>query len=98
MRGAVVVDAGAEQKLRDEGKSLLPVGITEVRGEFARGDVIAVRNVQDQEIARGLANFSSDQAKLIMRQASSEFERILGFVGDAEMIHRDNLVLSDSQA
>jgi glutamate 5-kinase len=94
MRGAVVVDDGAVVKLRDHGKSLLPIGIVDVHGEFHRGDVIAVRSATGLEIARGLANYSSSEARLIARKPSSEFERLLGFTGEPEMIHRDNLVLA----
>ena len=93
LRGAVVVDDGAAAKLRGEGKSLLPIGVVEVQGEFARGDVIAVRDLRGLEIARGLANYASGEARLLARRASSEFEALLGFPGEAEMIHRDNLVL-----
>jgi glutamate 5-kinase len=96
--GAVMVDAGAVNKLQGEGKSLLPVGMIDVQGEFHRGDVIAVKDEQGREIARGLANYASSQARLIVRQPSTEFERLLGFTGEPEMIHRDNLVLSTSQA
>ncbi len=94
LRGAVIVDAGAAAKLRDAGKSLLPIGIVEVQGEFHRGDVIAVRGQDGGEIARGLANYGSSEARLIARKPSSEFERLLGFTGEPEMIHRDNLVLA----
>jgi glutamate 5-kinase len=94
LRGAVVVDDGAVVKLRDEGKSLLPIGMVQVVGEFARGDVIAVRSGAGVEVARGLANYSSSEARLIARKPSSEFERLLGFTGEPEMIHRDNLVLA----
>jgi glutamate 5-kinase len=94
LRGAVVVDDGAASKVRDEGKSLLPVGMVEVQGEFHRGDVIAVRNLAGAELARGLANYGSAEARLIARKPSSEFERLLGFTGEPEMIHRDNLVLA----
>ena len=94
MRGAVVVDDGAVAKLRDHGKSLLPIGIVDVQGEFHRGDVIAVRSATGLEVARGLANYSSSEARLIARKPSSEFERLLGFTGEPEMIHRDNLVLT----
>jgi len=66
LRGAVVVDAGAAAKLRDEGKSLLPIGITEVQGEFARGDVIAVRAPDGTELARGLANYSAAETRLVL--------------------------------
>jgi glutamate 5-kinase len=94
LRGAVVVDDGAAVKLKDHGKSLLPIGMVEVQGEFHRGDVIAVRNATGVEIARGLANYSSSQARLIARKPSAEFERLLGYTGEPEMIHRDNLVLT----
>ncbi|MEY4767012.1 MAG: hypothetical protein RI907_3685 [Pseudomonadota bacterium] len=94
LRGAVVVDEGAVAKLRDEGKSLLPIGVVEVVGEFHRGDVIAVRNSAGDNIARGLANYASSEARLIARKASSDIEEVLGFVLEPEMIHRDNLVLA----
>jgi glutamate 5-kinase len=94
LRGAVVVDLGALRKVRDEGKSLLPVGVTEVVGEFHRGDVIAVRGPDREELARGLANYGSAEARLIAGKSSSAFEQLLGFTGEPEMIHRDNLVLT----
>ena len=94
LRGAVVVDDGAAAKVQGEGKSLLPIGMTAVEGEFARGDVIAVRNMAGVEVARGLANYSSAEARLICRKPSSEFERLLGYTGEPEMVHRTNLVLS----
>jgi glutamate 5-kinase len=94
LRGAVVVDDGAARKVRDEGKSLLPIGVTEVQGEFQRGDVIAVRTLAGLELARGLANYDSSQARLIARKPSSEFEKLIGYTGEPEMIHRDNLVLA----
>ncbi|MGE0330730.1 MAG: glutamate 5-kinase [Ramlibacter sp.] len=94
LRGAVVVDDGAVGKVRDEGKSLLPIGMTAVEGDFSRGDVIAVRSGQGQEIARGLANYSSAEARLICRKPSTEFERLLGYLAEPEMVHRDNLVLT----
>jgi glutamate 5-kinase len=94
MRGAVTVDAGAAQKLRSEGKSLLPIGMVAVDGDFSRGDVIAVCDVKGVEIARGLANYSSTEARLLCRKASSEFEKLLGYAAEPEMLHRDNLVLT----
>ncbi len=94
LRGAVTVDAGAAVKVRDEGKSLLPIGMTAVQGEFSRGDVIAIRDGDGTEVARGLANYSSAEARLICRKPSSEFEKLLGYTGEAEMIHRTNLVLT----
>ena len=94
MRGSVTVDAGAVIKVRDEGKSLLPIGMTSVQGEFSRGDVIAVRDDRGLEIARGLANYTSAEARLICGKSSAEFERLLGYTGEPEMLHRTNLVLS----
>ena len=93
LRGAVTVDAGAAAKVRDEGKSLLPIGMTGVQGEFSRGDVIAIRDAEGTEVARGLANYSSAEARLICRKPSAEFEKLLGYTGEVEMIHRTNLVL-----
>lgn len=93
LRGTVVVDDGAVLKLRDEGKSLLPIGVTQVDGEFHRGDVISVRSPSGVEIARGLANYSSAEARLIARKPSSQIAGLLGFVNEPELIHRDNLVL-----
>ena len=94
MRGSVTIDAGAVAKLREEGKSLLPVGMVAVDGDFSRGDVIAVRDAEGKEIARGLANYSSAEARLLCKHASSEVEQLLGYCGEPEMVHRDNMVLS----
>lgn len=94
LRGAVIVDAGAARKVRDEGKSLLPIGVTEVQGEFHRGDVIAVLGLDGAELARGLANYGSSEARLVARRPSSEFEKLLGYSAEPELIHRDNLVLA----
>ncbi len=93
LRGAVVVDAGAAAKLCGEGKSLLPIGMTLVEGEFSRGDVIAIRDADGREIARGLANYASAEARLLCRKPSSAFEQLLGYAAEPEMVHRDNLVL-----
>jgi glutamate 5-kinase len=94
LRGTVQVDAGAVIKLRDEGKSLLPIGVTDVSGEFARGDVIAVTGLDGQEIARGLANYSAAEARLIARKPSGQIEALLGYANEPELIHRDNMVVS----
>src|SRR4051794_37364418 len=94
LRGAVLVDDGAVAKLVGEGKSLLPIGMTAVEGEFSRGDVIAVRDSGGREIARGLANYASAEARLLCRRASADIERLLGYMAEAEMIHRDNLVVT----
>ena len=94
VRGAVTVDDGAAAKVQKEGKSLLPIGMTAVIGDFSRGDVIAIRAGNGAELGRGLANYSSAEARLICRKPSSEFETLLGYTGETEMIHRTNLVLT----
>ncbi len=92
--GAVLVDAGAALKLQAEGKSLLAIGMTSVEGDFSRGDVIAIRDEAGVEIGRGLANYASAEARLLCRKASNEFEALLGYAAEPEMIHRDNLILT----
>ncbi|NTV87308.1 MAG: glutamate 5-kinase [Burkholderiaceae bacterium] len=94
LRGAVTVDQGAALKLRQDGKSLLPIGMTSVDGDFSRGDVIAVRDPSGNEIGRGLANYASAEARLLCRRPSIEFEALLGYAAEPEMVHRDNLVLT----
>lgn len=94
LRGSVAVDAGAATKLRREGKSLLPVGMTHVDGDFSRGDVIAIHDPDGRELARGLANYSSAEARLLCGQPSSQINARLGYSGEPEMVHRDNLVLT----
>jgi glutamate 5-kinase len=94
LRGAVLVDDGAVAKVRDEGKSLLPIGVLEVSGEFSRGDVIAIRSPAGTEVARGLANYSAAEARLIARKPSAQISLLLGYANEPELIHRDNLVLS----
>lgn len=90
--GEMVVDAGAARALRD-GRSLLPAGVTEVKGRFDRGDAVVVLDPAGVEIARGLAAYSSTDAERIRGRRSSELEALLGFRGRDEMIHRDDLVL-----
>ena len=91
--GRVRLDAGAVKALTRDGKSLLPIGVTEVAGEFERGAVVACLDPAGREIARGLANYSAGEARKIMRRPSGEIETILGYVDEPELIHRDNLVL-----
>ncbi|MFT3778103.1 MAG: glutamate 5-kinase [Ottowia sp.] len=94
LRGALVVDDGAAAKLRREGKSLLPIGMTQVEGVFSRGDVIAIRDGAGAELGRGLVNYSSAEARLLCRRPSGEIETLLGYSAEPEMVHRDNLVLA----
>ncbi|VVE34790.1 gamma-glutamyl kinase [Pandoraea pneumonica] len=93
VRGRVVIDAGACKKLIEEGKSLLPIGVIDVEGTFARGEVIACVDEAGHEIARGLSNYSASEARLIRRHPSSDIEQVLGFANEPELIHRDNLIL-----
>ena len=93
LRGAVMVDEGAALRLREDGKSLLPIGMVGVEGDFSRGEVIAVRDPSGSEIARGLANYASAEARLLCRKPSTEIEKLLGYVAEPEMIHRTNLVV-----
>ena len=88
-----MLDDGAVDKLVKEGKSLLPIGVIEVRGEFGRGAAVTCLNQAGVAIARGLSNYASSDARRIKRHASSEIAEILGFIEESELIHRDNLVL-----
>lgn len=94
MRGTLQLDAGAVSKLNESGSSLLAVGVTAVEGEFARGEVVRCVDDSGREIARGLINYNADESRRIMGQASEHIEDLLGYVGEPELIHRDNLVLS----
>ncbi|RMX04330.1 glutamate 5-kinase [Corticibacter populi] len=93
LHGAVVLDAGAVRKIVAEGKSLLPVGITAVKGSFTRGEVIAIEDEAGLQIARGLVNYSDQEARKLCRHPSADIEALLGYVAEPEMVHRDNLVL-----
>ncbi|XYJ09655.1 glutamate 5-kinase [Telluria sp. B2] len=91
--GEVVLDAGAVQKLTQEGKSLLPIGVVAVRGEFGRGQVITCVSEDGVPVARGLTSYTASEVRRIMRHSSGEIEAILGYIEGAELVHRDNLVL-----
>jgi glutamate 5-kinase len=93
VRGKLTLDEGAARALTQEGKSLLPIGVTEISGNFERGEAVTCVNAQGEEIARGLVNYSAADAHKIMRQPSAKIEAILGYVDDLELIHRDNMVL-----
>jgi glutamate 5-kinase len=94
LKGRVVVDAGAARALASGGKSLLPIGVVDVQGEFQRGDVVACLDPTGREIARGLVNYSSVQTRQILRKPTTEIKAVLGFIEESELIHRDNLVLT----
>ena len=91
-QGQLVLDEGAVKVVSEQGRSLLPIGITDVRGEFERGDLVSCVDAEGRERARGLVNYSSQEATALVGKASADIELVLGYRGDPEMIHRDNLV------
>jgi glutamate 5-kinase len=93
VRGKLTLDTGAVKVLRESGRSLLPVGVTAVSGEFARGEMVACVDDGGHEIARGLANYSSADSIRIIGHPSSDIEKLLGYVDEPELIHRDNMVI-----
>ena len=93
LKGSVTLDEGAVKILQSDGKSLMAVGVKAVEGNFQRGDLVSCRDTQGLEIARGLINYGADEAAKIAGKPSSEFETLLGYADDEELIHRDNLVL-----
>jgi glutamate 5-kinase len=97
VKGKLVLDAGAVRMLTNNGKSLLAVGVKSVSGQFERGELVSCFDESGLEIARGLVNYGKADAQLIAGKSSSEFERILGYADDSEMIHRDNMVLLQSK-
>lgn len=94
VRGQVTLDDGAVRVLREQGRSLLPVGVRAVDGGFERGDLIRCVDLQGQEIARGLSNYNAQEASRIMGLASAAIAERLGYPGEPELIHRDNLVVT----
>mgnify|MGYP000846256016 FL=1 len=91
-KGSLTLDDGAVISLTEQGRSLLPIGIASVAGNFVRGDLVSCRDGAGKEIARGLVNYSSAEAEKLIRTPSSAIEMVLGYGGDPEMIHRDNMV------
>ena len=94
LAGTITVDTGAESMLLNKGVSLLPVGITKVAGTFTRGDVVACVNSDGKEIARGLVNYGSSEARKLVGVSSDKIALTLGYIDEEEMIHRDNMVLT----
>lgn len=94
LKGSLVLDDGAVKVLCESGKSLLAVGVRDVRGDFSRGDVVACLNEKGDEIARGLVNYDRDEVAQLKGQSSDRIEELLGYAGEMEIIHRDNLILS----
>ena len=95
VRGSLVLDEGAVGVLRGSGRSLLAVGVRDVHGSFARGEIVRCVDAQNREVARGLVNYSAEETRRIMGQPSERIESLLGYVDEPELIHRDNLVLME---
>ncbi|MCI5105536.1 MAG: glutamate 5-kinase [Pseudomonadales bacterium] len=94
LQGSLQLDKGAVKVLRESGSSLLAVGIKAVRGQFTRGEVVACVDESGAEIGRGLVNYNVDEVRQLLGQSSAQIEEILGYAGDEEIIHRDNLILN----
>ncbi|MCG7901086.1 MAG: glutamate 5-kinase [Candidatus Thiodiazotropha weberae] len=92
-RGSLTIDDGAVRVLREQGSSLLAVGVSDVKGDFARGEVVVCLDKQGSEVARGLVNYDAQETTRLMGVPSSRIEEVLGYVDEDELIHRDNLVL-----
>ncbi len=93
VKGRLVLDDGAIEVLKRSGKSLLAVGVESVHGHFNRGDLVSCVDSQEVEVARGLVNYRMTEIELIKGRSSREFETILGYSDDEELIHRDNMVV-----
>ena len=91
--GSLKIDQGAADVLSRNGKSLLAVGVVDVKGDFKRGEIVACIDPQGREIARGLVNYGASETRQIMGQSSDKFEQLLGYVDTAELIHRDDMIL-----
>lgn len=93
VRGRLYLDAGAAQVLRTSGRSLLPVGVTHIEGHFSRGELVACIDQNGVELGRGLVNYNASETAKIIGQPSDRIEKLLGYVDEPELIHRDNLVV-----
>ncbi|MGH8447593.1 MAG: glutamate 5-kinase [Solimonas sp.] len=93
VRGKLHLDDGAVRVLREQGRSLLPVGVKRLEGAFARGDLVALLDPAGNEVARGLCNYGADEALKILGAKGDELAARLGHVGEPELVHRDNLVI-----
>ena len=94
LKGSLTLDAGAVKVLKNSGTSLLAVGIKSVKGQFARGDVVCCVDEKGTEIARGLVNYGTSEVETLLGHSSEKIFELLGYAGDEEIIHRDNLTLS----
>lgn len=94
VKGQLTIDAGAAKVLKESGRSLLPVGVIACSGKFRRGDMVSCIDEQAREVARGLVNYDSAEAARLLRCTSDQIEQVLGYSGEQEIIHRDNMVLA----
>jgi glutamate 5-kinase len=93
--GRVTLDDGAVKVLRESGRSLLPIGVKEVSGQFGRGELVVCVDLQGNEVARGLVNYNAEEARRIAGKPSGFIESILGYAGEIELIHRDNIAITE---
>jgi len=93
VKGSLVLDEGATKVLRQQGRSLLAVGVSAVKGSFTRGELVSCVDSSGVEVARGLVNYNSEETQLIQGKSTEEIISILGYCEDDELIHRDNLVI-----
>ncbi len=93
-KGRLMLDDGAVAVIKQQGRSILPVGVRQVDGQFTRGELVLCTDLQGREVARGLVNYSADEAVRIMGQPSQAIQSLLGYVDEPELIHRDNLVIT----
>jgi len=94
VKGRIVLDDGAVSVVRQQGRSVLAVGVKLVEGDFSRGSLVLCCDSAGKEVARGLVNYNYDEASRLMGKPSSQIEAILGYVDEPELIHRDNLVVT----
>jgi len=93
-KGRIILDDGAVSVIRQQGRSVLPIGVKLVEGQFVRGELVVCCDSAGKEVARGLVNYNFDEASRLMGHTSSEIEQLLGYVDEPELIHRDNLVVT----
>lgn len=92
-KGTLVVDEGAAAVLRNKGSSLLAAGVVSCSGKFSRGELVSCLDTAGREVARGLINYNSEDTRKVLRQSSEQFELLLGYAGEPELIHRDNMIV-----
>jgi len=98
IKGRVMIDQGAVKVLTEQGRSLLPVGLTSVEGQFKRGELVACIGPDGEEVARGLVNYNADESRQLVGKNSDQIETTLGYIDDVELIHRDDLVITAGKA